>query len=272
MKKILFICDSDHFPNGAFELIKFMHTQEPVFLKGIFFSTVDYQQLVSVSNFPNTAPYLKFKEEDDQLVSKSKTRFSKLCQTAGIGYCTHQGDMDWNRETFNKESRFADLAVISEELYCANYLNKQPNIFMQELLHTAECPVMIVPEDFKTIERIAFAYDSKKESVMALKQFVSLLPQLTELPVETVYTSEEKSDRIPDLDWLKEYASHHFNSFGASKLHFDGKKYLSSWLQEKKNVLLVCGAFSRSAVSTLLSRSYADQIIRDHVSPIFIAH
>ncbi|MFI5151866.1 MAG: universal stress protein [Chitinophagales bacterium] len=272
MKKILFICDSDHFPKGAFELIKFMHSTEPVFLKGIFFSTVDYEQLVSVSNFPNTAPYFRFKEEDKSIINKSKARFSRLCENAGIKFNTHEGELDWDREAFTKESRFADLAVISEELYCANYLTRQPNIFMQELLHTAECPVLIVPENFKTIDRIAYAYDSKKESVFALKQFASFFPQLTDLPMETVYTSAEKSDHIPDLDLLKEYAAVHFNSFGASKLHFDGKKFLSTWLEDKKNALLVCGAFSRSAVSNLLNRSFADQVIRDHVSPVFIAH
>ena len=56
-----------------------------------------------------------------------------------------------------------------------------------------------------------------------------------------------------------------------SKLHFDPKKYFTSWLDDKKNVFLVTGSFSRSAFSNMLKESFTSKIISRHSCPIFIA-
>jgi hypothetical protein len=87
-----------------------------------------------------------------------------------------------------------------------------------------------------------------------------------------VYIRNESSDEIPNNDLLQEYARLNFDSLATFKLHFDGKKYFATWLEEKKNVMLVTGSYARSSVSNLFNRSFADNIIRDHTSPVFIAH
>jgi hypothetical protein len=129
-----------------------------------------------------------------------------------------------------------------------------------------------VPENFKYIERIAIAYDGEKESMHAIKQFVYLFPDLTELPTEIVHIKEETSDDVPNRDLLREYTFSHFQSQYTSKLHFDPKKYFISWLEEKKNVLLIAGSFSRSSFSNNMRKSFAEKIIAEHTCPIFIAH
>ena len=143
---------------------------------------------------------------------------------------------------------------------------------MQEALHGTECPIVVVPETFKDVEHLAFAYDGKKESVFALKQFTYLFPQFVDLPAEFVYMRDEEKDDIPDLKLLEEYTRFHFNCMAASKLHFDPKKYFSTWIKNKKNALLVSGSYGRSIVSNILRRSFADKIIHDHANPVFIAH
>jgi len=71
---------------------------------------------------------------------------------------------------------------------------------------------------------------------------------------------------------LKEYTSAHFNSLGTLKLHFDGRKYFSTWAEDKKHPLIISGSYARSSVSNLVKPSFIDQIIRDHQSAVFIAH
>ena len=143
---------------------------------------------------------------------------------------------------------------------------------MAEALRIAECPVILVPENFKTIDRVIVAYDGKEESLFALKQFCNIMPQLTEMPTELVYIKDEDDDSIPESELLKEYVRLHFASLGIAKLHFDAKKYFSSWTAEKKNVLLVCGSYSRTSVSNFLKASFAENIIREHLMPVFVAH
>ncbi len=272
MKKILFVCDGGNFPEGAFRFIKLLHSYEPVFLKGIFFSPVDIEQIISLSYVPVSQPWVRFKEEEKQMVKESVEKFSHQCDNARIRYAVQDTEDSWDKHLFIKESRFADLIVISEELFCLYGFGEQPNYFMQEALRGAECPVVVIPETFVEIERLAVAYDGKKESMFALKQFSQLLTQFNELPTEFLYIKAEDNDDIPDKDLLKEYAQWHFNSLAETKLHFDAKKYFPAWLEDKKNVMLIAGSYSRSGLSNAVNRSFTERVIHNRACPVFIAH
>ncbi|HEX4852404.1 MAG TPA: universal stress protein [Puia sp.] len=272
MKKILFLCDGDNFSAGAFQLIKLMRADEPLFIKGIFFTPVDFNELIPVSFMPIAQPYVRLKEEEDTLVEKSKQQFADACQSARIKFHIYEKSEGWDRNLFKKESRFADLVVVGSSLFSSEMMEDQPCFFMQEALRETEAPVMIVPDNFEEVQRLAIGYDGKPETIFALKQFIYLFPQLTDLPAEFVYVKAEGSDEIPHKELLEEYASAHFNSLAASKLHFDPKKYFSTWLEEKKNVMLVAGSYSRSMASNVFKPSFVDEVIRNHVSPVFIAH
>jgi hypothetical protein len=143
---------------------------------------------------------------------------------------------------------------------------------MKEVLHGSECPVMVIPEAFARPDRIVVAYDGRKESMIALKQFCYLFPQLTELPSEFVYIKNEKGEDVPDQGLLQEYVAAHFNSTGIVKLHFDSHKYFTVWAETKKNILLVTGSYGRSHVSDLFHSSFAEQVIHQHKMPVFIVH
>jgi hypothetical protein len=272
MKKILFVCDGDNFPKGAFQFIRQLSMNERVSVKGIFFNPIDYEEMIALSHMRLAEPFVKFEEDEKRLVMKSKEQFANQCENSRIQYHILEKSQGWDKEIFKNESRFADLAVISEELFCSDLFSPQPNFFMQEALRGAECPVLVIPEKFEMPDRVAIAYDGKPESMFALKQFTYLLPQFTDLPTDFIYVKNEGSEEIPNSDLLREYSRLHFASMGTSKLHFDAKKYFASWLEDKKNVMLVTGSFARSSVSNLFNRSFADKVIHDHTSPVFIAH
>jgi hypothetical protein len=272
MKKILFVCDGDNFPAGAFEFIRLLRQQEPVWVKGFFFNPIDFQQLVSISYMPVSEPYVKLKEKEKRVVSASCDQFVELCQTNNIKYHVDEKAWEWDRESFVRETRFADLVVLGDQLFCSGMLQEQPNYFMQEALHAAECPVMIIPEKFSSFDRMVVAYDGKRESVFALKQFCYLFPKFTDLPTEFVFVRDESTNEVPDADLLKEYSCLHFNSLNVSKLHFDAKKHFSAWMAEKKNALLMSGSFSRSMLSNTIRKSFSDTVLRDLKIPVFIAH
>lgn len=272
MKKILFACDGDHFPEGAFKFIKSFQGIEPVFLKGMFFTGIALQQLTAPGYIPFAAPFIQLEKEEKQSLIKSRERFAKQCKSYGIRYKIEEYEDGWDKEQFIKETRFADLALISEQLFCKEILDDQPNSFMEEALRIAECPVMIIPESYSAIEHIVVTYDGKKESAFALKQFSNLFSQYDELPIEFVYVKDDESDEIPDMELLKEYTNAHFDAGNITKLHFYADHSFGKWLQGKKNTLLVAGSFSRSGASMLFKPSFVDQIIKKSSIPVFIAH
>ena len=205
------------------------------------------------------------------MVQKSQHRFIRACKDAGLRHQVHSYN-EWNKEIIEQESRYADLVVLSGELFCCDVPDRQPNYFMEETLRLAECPVVVVPENFRAIERIAIAYDGKKESMFALRQFANLFPDLIGLPTDIVHIKNDEDEEIPDRDLLCEYTKAHFEDQYTSKLHFDPRKYFASWLDDKKNVMLVTGSFSRSPFSNMIKESFATEVIKNHGCPIFIAH
>src|SRR4051794_27540797 len=230
MKKILLLCDGDHFPMGATKFIRQMRETDTLYVKGIFFTAVDTMEIIPVGFLPVTEPYVRLKEKVQAEVSESQARFIQSFENAGIKYEIHPYSAGWDVDLFKIESRFADLVVISEDLFCKNALESQPSFFMAEALRAAECPVVVVPEHFKTVDSVAIAYDGQKESMYAIKQFIYLFPELADHPVDIVYIKQDSNDVIPNHDLLREYSLSHFQSQFTSKLHFDPKKYFTSWL------------------------------------------
>jgi hypothetical protein len=272
MKKILFISDGNQFPEGAFKFIESLQATERVIVKGMFFTEVDAQLMIPVSYIPVAGPYVLMEEEEELAVNKNSDRFAERCKSLGIRHKEEKSFAGWDKDLFVKESRFADLVVISDQFFCRGVMERQPNLYMDEALRASECPVLVIPEAFSSVERIVVAYDGKKESAFALKQFSNLFPEYDELPIEFVYIKDEETDEIPDMDLLKEYTNAHYDASNITKLHFHPGKSFNAWLKNKKNTLLISGSFSRSGASMLLRRSFVEKIIKNNTGPVFIAH
>jgi hypothetical protein len=272
MKKILLLCDGENFPKGAFDFIKQLRKAEPVTVKGIFFTPVDIEQMIHLSYVPVSGPYVKVKEREKSQVKKSQVHFTSECERNGIRHQVHEYEDAWNKDLLVKESRFADIALFSEKLFCRDVLNRQPNYFMEETLQHVECPVLIVPEEYNTIESITIAYDGSKEGLFALKQFCNLFPNLTDLPAEFAHTTKNMSDELPDQRLLLEYISCHFKSAFTRQIQLKLVSGFADWMDQKKNTLLISGSYSRSGVSNLLKKSFISEVIKKDSCPIFIAH
>ena len=171
------------------------------------------------------------------------------------------------------ESRFADLLIIDPEISFNNEEKPLTSHFVKEILAKAECPVLLTPENFESIEEIVFCYDGSPSSIFAIKQLTYLLPELHDrkaLLLEVSSTSEieftERHRRM--MDWLRS----HYNSVYYYLLKGNVKEQLFKYFFMKKNILMVIGAYGRSMLSNLFHKSNADVLIRMADLPIFITH
>jgi hypothetical protein len=280
MKQILMIGAGHHSPKGPINFLHWMQGQSPVHAKGLFFRPVDYAALdhaaldhafpATVPRGAGTIPVMELEDNEKEVIAVHKAEFSRQCEQYHIAYSLHDNDREWNKDLLQKESRFADLILISGAFFYAETDNN--GRYLREVLYSAECPVLIVPENFTTLQRLFMAYDGSRDSLYALKQFCYLFPDSTELPTEILYVNEGAGDIIPDLDRLKQFTRAKFDCISFSMLRFNANDYLATWISEKKNALLVSGSFGRSSVSYLGNRSFSEDVVHDCQLPVFIAH
>ncbi|HLA57435.1 MAG TPA: hypothetical protein VK622_01675, partial [Puia sp.] len=219
-----------------------------------------------------TEPVLKRYRNESILLDGCRHKFAVECEGIGVRYTIHPNESVWDTDLFVKESRFSDLVLISANTFQTANQQAESSYFMEQVLRFSECPVIVVPEGFREIDRLAIAYDAGAESMFALKQFVYLFPYFTDHPSDIIHVKNDGIDDIPNRNLLLEYTKAHFDSTFASKLQFDAKKYFTTWVENKKNVILITGAYSRSSFSNTMRRSFAYPTIADHICPVFVAH
>ena len=270
MKQVLIVGAGHHSPTGPISFLHWMQGQAPVHAKGLFFRPMDYATLATDTRGASTIPVMELEDNEIEVIAVHKALFSRQCGQYHIPYSLHDNDREWNKDLLQKESRFADLILISGECFYAETGNNSQ--YLREVLYAAECPVLLVPENFTTVQRMFMAYDGSRDSLYALKQFYYLFPASTDLPTEILYVNEGAGDTIPDLDRLKQFTRAKFDCISFSRLHFNARNYLATWISEKKNALLVSGSFGRSPVSYIGNRSFSEDVIHGHQLPVFIAH
>jgi hypothetical protein len=273
MKKILLAFDGVQFSTGAFEFARQLNNLQPVYLTGVFIPQLSYANLWNYTDGmagPTYIPILE-KEQPDTL-EKNIKMFENLCKENSIQYKVHKDYFDFALPELKKETRFADLLIISSETFYNNFGKGSPNDYMKEALHHSECPVIIVPEKFQFPKVNILAYDGSESSVYAIKQFAYLFPELCKHETLLVYSSAKDDHDLPEKQQIEELTKQHFLDASLLKLDFDPKKNFGRWINENSSAILVSGSFGRSMFSEMFKRSFVSDVIAEHRLPVFIAH
>jgi hypothetical protein len=273
MKKLIIALDGQHFPKGAFEFAKSINTTTKILLAGVFLSPIDYSKLLAYTGMEGMAmmPEWLVKNEDDVLVNKNISSFKDACIAEGIEFRIHKDTDLMAISSLIEETRFADALLVSSDLFYANVAVNQPNFYLEEVLKRAECPVMLVPENYSEPNQVILAYDGNESSVFAIKQFTYVFPELTKK--ETILLSIiSQEDELPEYSLASELVSSHYPNLKIQSLHLKHKKDFAEWMTGKPNSFIVMGAFSRSIFSQLFKKSFASDVIHDIKMPLFISH
>ena len=271
MKKVLLAFDAADFSQGAFEFVQRLNELQPILLTGVFLPAYNYAPIVGpdgMVGYTMLAP----EEPDREIMQQSIKQFEALCQKNGIAYRVHKDFYLFALPELKKEARFADLLIVGSETFYSNLTGSGANANLREVVHTAECPVVVVPETFTFPERNVLAYDGSESSVYAIKQFAYLFPELCINETLLVYANPHNEAPIPEEHYVEELATQHFKNLTLFKLAANPKKYFATLATEEKGAIVVCGAYGRSAVSQFFKRSFVSDVIASHKLPVFIAH
>jgi hypothetical protein len=211
-------------------------------------------------------------EKDKKKRDEAVLQFQKSCEKAKISFSIHR-DKSIALQELKLESMFADLIIISEHETFNRYKQKSPTRFMKELLADVQCPVLVVPANYKPIDKIVLLYDGGPSSVYALKMFSYLLNQFKSAPVEVFTVKDRNKDLyLPDNKLMREFIKRHFPKATYTVTKGDAEEQIKGYLENlKENELVVLGAYRRSELSRWFKTSMADTLMRDLNTPLFIA-
>ena len=276
MKKILFVNDSNHFSRGSLEFIRQLNQFEPILVTGIFMPQSAFASVLSYAASANglgNTGYFPSVESDEVIqIEGEMKKFENFCLKNDLLYRLHRDTYNVNLPQLRLESRFADLMVISSELFYKKSDASEADFeHIRDTIRTSECPVIVVPENFIFPESVILAYDGTEESVYAIKQFAYLFPKLGIHPTLLVYADENENSELPSEDYIRELAAQHYPDLTLYKLGINPKNHFADWVKGRKGSVLVCGSLGRSGLSNFFRKSFAAEIIRSHELPVFVA-
>jgi hypothetical protein len=199
--------------------------------------------------------------------------FEKICQKEGLKYTIHH-DRNIAIQDLKHESIYADLLIIDAKETLTHYDEDIPTRFIRDLLGDAQCPVLLVPQKYKPVQKIILLYDGGPSSVHALKMFSYLLPRLKELPTEVISVNPvNQSLHLPDNKLMKEFLKRHYPDAKLKVMKGTAEDEIVKYLkQQPENTLVVAGAYRRGTVSMWFRESMADVLMKKLKLPVFIAH
>jgi len=206
-----------------------------------------------------------------KMIEKNIDSFRQECINQEVNYAVHR-DHGVPADDMITESRFADLLVIDAETSFKKQFEGSPSVFVQDVLKKAECPVIIAPALFEFTEEIFFAYNGSASSVFAIKQFTYLFPQLSNKKVTILQANETGKWEDAQKHRFKEWLTAHYNNLHFEALYGNTDGAFFDYLLKKENIILVMGAYGRTALSQFFRSSTADMLIKTITQPIFIAH
>lgn len=277
MKKIIAAFDGLNFSNSTKQYAIQMAGQMNAHLVGVFLDdfTVHSYSMAELTTYEGS-----FDEHLDQLNLKDReTRdeavsfFEKASAEAAISHSVRR-DKNIALQDLLHESIYSDLLVIDTKETFTRFKEIPPTRFMRDLLTDIQCPVLVVPSAYKPIENLVFLYDGEPSSVHAVKMFSYLMPAYRHLDIEFVTARDgEEALHIPENKPMKEFMKRHYPK--AAYVVLKGlieDKIVSHLAHQKKNPLVVLGAYRRSRMSRLFRPSMADVLMNHLALPLFIAH
>jgi len=276
MQKIVLAIDALNINTKALDFACFLANLTHSGLTGIFLentlSEAPVKEICHTSNAMIKTGDISRDELKSVCCEQNLNAVKEACEKRNVGYTIRRCRGIPSREVI-KKSRFADLMIVDSETSFLPRYEGAPTKFVKDILESAECPVIIVPDNFEKIDKIIFTYDGSKSAVFAIKQFTYTLPQFCNKPAKVIEINEQPhDDSIKEKYELKEWLKAHYSNSEFSVLHGTSKYELVDYFLKTENAFIVMGAYSRNLFSSLFKSSHADLVIKTSNAPIFIAH
>jgi nucleotide-binding universal stress UspA family protein len=273
MEKILLAINPSQISMNAIDFACYIANLTRSRLTGIFLqqdTAVKQRSEIGVVSDENAQVHTS-RKADTPSIDESIDIFREACQNRGVNCYVHFDSGSPIEELIN-ETRFADILIAGPELSFLDKREGAPTAFVKELLSQSECPVIIAPYDFDSVEEVLFCYDGSASSVFAIRQFTYLFPEFSEKKAVVLQIVDDGKIMVTEKDKIRELLQMHYSSIGFHVLKGIPGEELFNHLVSKKNMFVVMGAFGRKMLSGFWKKSTANRLMQVVDLPIFVAH
>jgi len=276
MQKMLYVTDAMQLNKQCFDFACTLSNITGAMLTGIFLENPELEQrawdTIQETAFSVNVADTVAKEIRKAYCEENIRYFKETCNVKGVSCSVHRHSGVPIMEAV-KESRYADAIIVDPAISFNEVKEAAPSSFVKELLKQAECPVIIAPETFDSIQEIIFTCDNSRSSVYAIKQFTYLFPQLHHRKATLLHVAEPGKTLGESKYKMKEWLKAHYDNTEVLILEDSNvKARLLEHLLAQRDVFVVMGAYGRSTLSNLLSPSHAAPVVKLVTQPVFIAH
>jgi nucleotide-binding universal stress UspA family protein len=278
MKKILVAINAINPDRSSLEFASYLGRLTNSKITGVFLENLAYEETLKLKPV-NEISYSGSQINDypdpqinrTELIEKNISAYKEAAISRGVNFILHR-DRGIPAYELIDESRYADLLVLDAATSFNKTFEGTPTNFIKDVLKSSECPVIISPEGFESIDEIVFTYDGSASSVFAIKQFTYLFPQLHDKKVNIVHINDTGEWNDSNRFKLKELLRNYYYDLNFEVLKGNIYNSLIEYVFTRKNTFLVMGAYGRNSLSRFFKPSRADLIIKTIPQPIFIAH
>ena len=277
MKKIIAAIDGLKFSESTKEYAIQLAKQMNAHLVGVFLDDPTYTSYkiydVVLKEGASEERLKIYDDKDNEIRRDAASHFESACSDAGINFSIHH-DRSFAIKELLHESIYADLLIIDSHETLTHYEEKRPTHFIRDILSDVQCPVFLVPQKYKPIEKIMLLFDGEPSSVYAIKMFSYLFPELKSISTELLSVkTANQTLHLPDNKLMKELMKRHFPKIEYNVIKGLAETEIVKHLKDQElNVLVVLGAYRRGRVSRWFHESMADALMKETKLPLFIAH
>lgn len=277
MKKFIAAFDGLHFSESTLRYAIDLSLQCKAHLVGVFLEDVTRRSyglpdLVQYTGREVDRRVHDLDEKDEIVRRESIEKFEEACQSFGLPFAVHR-DRNVALQEILEESVYADLLLVDAAETLTRFEEEAPARFVRDLLNDAQCPVLLVPREYKPFQKIVLLYDGEPSSVFAVRTFSYLFEPVRDVETQVLTVRPAHPPYAPHDRLMKEFVGRHFPRADYLVLKGSPEEEIIRFLQrDGKDSLLVLGGNRRPRFSRLFRPGMADRLLQALNAPLFIAH
>lgn len=207
----------------------------------------------------------------EKTCAKLLKEFETACELLGVP-CEPVLGRGSPADVLVSHSFSADLVVIGTRTFFHSETQEDPGDTLRKLLDAQACPVLIVPKDFRSPERVIFPYDGSVEAARSMRMFhyyTAGLPLAEEVLLVHITDDREAGEKL--LEPPRKFFEAHGRKVEILIEAGEAKDKALALAKARMPAMVVLGASTKGQIATWLFGGVTDAILDDGTIPVFIA-
>ena len=285
MKNILLCTDGSAFAENVYKYGAWFANQFHAHINVLLVTDIRSQQVASTGNFSGSIGFGASENLLNELVelehkkAKLNNQRARLILQNASETLKAEGIEDFNVtnktgflvDCFQEFESNSDLIVLGKRGEAAEFASGHLGANVDRIVRSSSKPCLVIPREFKLIERILVAYDGSATGKKIL-QFLANSPSFQSLEIHLLTVAKSNTVQVA-MDRLNEakqvLAGAGFDPI-CSIIEGESEKVIANYVTQQDINLLLMGAYGHSRIRNLVIGSTTAQLLRSSNIPVLL--